>query len=330
MTPTIRRTSCLTCGSESRPLYRDVPDVLYKTPGAWTIVQCSNPGCRLLWLDPAPDPQSLIELYKDYYTHADEDDWHGWKRLLRSAHGATEDFLLAPFGIAAERRRAKVMFLANDTPATLLDVGCGDGSFLKTMADRGWAVTGLDFDAVAVRGIQERLGLEAHLGTAESMVAGGRKFDVVTSSHVIEHVPDPVKFLAQCAQLLKPGGRVIIRAPNAASIGHSLYGQFWIGLDPPRHLYAFTLPALIACGEKAGLKVLWSKSTDANAGGLLAISHFLRRYGMYRLDWLSKLQILKWMILSLALALRARFAMWRDATSGEELHAVFRVGDAPR
>ncbi len=321
---TTPRPVCLTCGSESRQLYRDVSDQLFGAPGTWTVVQCSNPGCRLVWLDPAPHPESLIELYKDYFTHGDEADWGGWKRVLRSMHGSTEDFVLTPFGIAAERRRAKRMFLVDDRPATLLDVGCGDGSFLKTMAARGWTVMGIDFDVAAIRGIRERFGLEAQVGTAESMAASGRRFDVVTASHVIEHVSDPVRFLADCARLLKPGGRVIVRTPNAASLGHSLFGRSWRGLEPPRHLFVFTRPSLIACGEKAGLKVVSCATTDASAGPILAISHFLQRYGYYRLDLLSKPQILKWLVISPLFALRARFAMWRNAASGEELHAVFR------
>jgi SAM-dependent methyltransferase len=321
---TIRRTVCCACGSDSRQLYREVPDGLYDTPGAWTVVQCSSSACGLLWLDPAPHPDDLILLYKDYVTHGESATWHGMKRMLRSAHRLTEDCLLTPFGIAAERRRARVMFLENQPPATLLDVGCGGGDFLNTMAARGWTVTGVDFDAEAVRGIQERLGLEAYIGTAESMAASGRKFAVVTAHHVIEHVPDPVKFLAECAKLLEVGGRVIIRTPNAAGVGLAAFGRSWLGLDPPRHLCVFTRPSLIACGKKAGLEALSCESTDANAGSILATSYFIQRDGKYQLELLSKPDILKWMIIAPLFAVRARRALRQNNHCGEELHAVFR------
>jgi 2-polyprenyl-3-methyl-5-hydroxy-6-metoxy-1,4-benzoquinol methylase len=155
------------------------------------------------------------------------------------------------------------MFLHDRPSATLLDVGCGDGAFIKSMADRGWDVMGVDFDPAAVRGVQVRLNLEAHVGTAESMVAAGRRFDVVTASHVIEHVPDPIGFLATCAKLLQEGGRLVIKTPNAASIGHFSYGRSWYALDSPRHLYVFSRPSLIACGDQAGLSTLSCFSTDA-------------------------------------------------------------------
>ena len=323
MIRTIRRALCLACESASEPLYRELPDGLYDIQGTWTVVRCSNPACGLLWLDPSPHPEDLIELYTDYVTHGDEATWHGMKRLLRTAHGVADDCLLAPFGIAAERRRARAMFLEDAPPTTLLDVGCGGGSFLSTMAARGWDVTGVDFDAVAVRGIKERLGLEAYVGTVESMAESGRKFDVVTAHHVIEHVPDPVKFLVECARLLKDGGRVIIRTPNAASIGLAYFGRSWLGLDPPRHLCVFTRPSLIACGEKAALKVLSCISTDANAGSTMATSYFIRRYGKYRLELLSMTDILKWICISPVFAVRARRAIRRDDSCGDELHAVF-------
>lgn len=325
MIRTVQRVTCIACGGKGEALYRDLQDRLYNAPGTWTIVQCTNPACRLLWLDPAPHPDDLGELYKEYYTHGDDANWGAAKRLRRSAYEFLVDVLLAPFGITAEMKRSHAMFLDEQPAASLLDVGCGDGGFLKSMADRGWAVTGVDFDPAAVRGIRDRLNLEAHVGTAESMVATRRKFDVVTASHVIEHVPDPIGFLATCATLLKEGGRLVIKTPNAASIGHFSYGGCWYALDPPRHLYVFSRPSLIACGDKAGLSLLSCFSTDASANHVLMASHFVRRHGGYRWELMSKLDRVTALAISPLLALRARFEFWRNSSSGEELVAVFQT-----
>jgi 2-polyprenyl-3-methyl-5-hydroxy-6-metoxy-1,4-benzoquinol methylase len=197
------------------------------------------------------------------------------------------------------------------------------------MADRGWDVMGVDFDPAAVRGVQDRLNLEAHVGTAESMVAAGRRFDVVTASHVIEHVPDPIGFLATCAKLLKKGGRLVIKTPNAAGIGHFSYGRSWYDLDPPRHLYVFSRPSLIACGDQAGLSTLSCFSTDANADHVLTASYFLHKYGKCRWKLMSKRERITWLAVSPLLALRARFGLKRNEGSGEELVAVFRRTQGP-
>jgi len=279
-----------------------------------------------MWLDPAPHADDLGLLYRDYHTHSDVEDLRPSLRFARSLYRLIADCLLFLFGLPAERRRARLMFIGGEDPATLMDIGCGDGSFLREMADRGWQVSGVDFDAEAVAQIRARHRLDVQVGTVESLVANGRKYDVVTASHVIEHVPDPIEFLRKCGQLLRPGGRVILRTPNCISFGHRRYGRAWRGLEPPRHLQLFTTLSLAACARKAGLKTVSCRTTAADAEGILIVSHFLCRKGAFQLEGLSKRDLLEWMIVAPVLAVRAKLAWLRDKGCGEEIYAVFVSG----
>lgn len=72
--------------------------------------------------------------------------------------------------------------------------------------------------------------------TVELIVESGATFDVVTASHVIEQVPDPVEFLSRRCRLLRPGGRVVLKTPNAGSFGSHRHGRAWRGSEPPGSL----------------------------------------------------------------------------------------------
>ena len=63
----------------------------------------------------------------------------------------------------ADMRRHLAAAGVSRGPLTLLDFGCGGGSYLCEMAGRGWQVTGLDVSPQVVRSIQEQLGFEADL-----------------------------------------------------------------------------------------------------------------------------------------------------------------------
>jgi 2-polyprenyl-3-methyl-5-hydroxy-6-metoxy-1,4-benzoquinol methylase len=95
-------------------------------------------------------------------------------------------------------------------------------------------------------------------------------------NHVIEHVHDPVALMAECARILKPGGSLVIVTPNIESYGHRVFGAFWRGLEPPRHLHIFSLSALTRCAERAGFRSSKSWTTPVNAASFYLSSRALK------------------------------------------------------
>jgi len=124
-----------------------------------------------------------------------------------------------------------------------LDVGCGDGSFLRVATRCGWCAIGLDPDVNAVASCRSNALAVLH-GGIELFDAMENRFDVITLNHVIEHVPDPVELLRSCYRLLKPGGQLWLQTPNIDSLGIRRYGRHWRGLEPPRHLVLFNPASL--------------------------------------------------------------------------------------
>lgn len=108
-------------------------------------------------------------------------------------------------------------------PATVLDVGCGTGTLLTApLAERFPEVSfhGIDPDPTTIevaRGLHHRLANLAFSSPGE--LAAEATFDLVIASEVIEHVEDPLAFLAQLRSRLSPGGRVLLTTPNG-------YGPF--------------------------------------------------------------------------------------------------------
>jgi 2-polyprenyl-3-methyl-5-hydroxy-6-metoxy-1,4-benzoquinol methylase len=116
-------------------------------------------------------------------------------------------------------RRLLQMYLPLFAPCrSILDVGCGPGTFLELLRqqNRERTLLGVDVDAEMVTRTMEK-GFDARCMRAQELSADALgQFDGVYAGHIIEHMagPEMLQFLLACYQLLTPAGVLLIRTPN--------------------------------------------------------------------------------------------------------------------
>lgn len=270
------RPRCYLCQSEGRILYQGLRDRLFSAPGDWTLKECQNTDCGLVWLDPIPLPEDIGKAYAHYYTHGmPEKRMQGY--LSRVVNGLIRRVLVA----MKERHPIASMYLGDLKPGRLLEVGCGEGTFLNKLRQHGWSVDGVDLDSKAVEQAEKTYGICVHAGDLESAGFPEACFDAVVMNHVIEHVFDPVALLRECRRVLKPGGRLVVVTPNIRSWGHGRFGQFWRGLEPPRHIHLFTCSAFSRCAQDADFDKHQVVTTAINASVILRGSLDILQHGKH-------------------------------------------------
>jgi SAM-dependent methyltransferase len=140
------------------------------------------------------------------------------------------------------------------SPGRLLDVGCGKGRFLAAARDAGWEVRGVEFAPASAEAARVAYGIDVAVGDfLEVGLKGG--FDAITMWHVLEHMPDPFAAVTRAADLLRPGGSLVISVPNIESLQARLGGEQWFHLDLPRHLMHFSPRSLSALVARTGLRL---------------------------------------------------------------------------
>ncbi|HET6387730.1 bifunctional 2-polyprenyl-6-hydroxyphenol methylase/3-demethylubiquinol 3-O-methyltransferase UbiG [Hyphomicrobium sp.] len=102
---------------------------------------------------------------------------------------------------------------------TAVDIGCGGGLVAEPLARMGATVTAIDpseRNIAIAKAHAEPQGLEIDYRAVlvEDLVAEGRSYDIVACLEVVEHVPDPAKFIAECAALVAPGGLAVFSTLN--------------------------------------------------------------------------------------------------------------------
>jgi len=270
---------CYLCGREGVELYRDAVDPFFGAPGTWTVKRCPEPSCGLIWLDPMPLAEDLHLAYRQYFTHAPEASQKRGADIRAALYFLYKTVAVLPASLTGLRRaqvRLDGMFLDEQKPGKLLDVGCGDGKFLDRMKTRGWEPYGVDLDTKAIAHAKAKYGLDLLCGDLEGARFPTNHFQAVTLNQVIEHIPDPVRLLKEACRVTGPGGRVVVTTPCTSGRGHQTYGKFWFGLDAPRHLHLFNPRNLSEAANRAGLTVERSGTTAARADIFLGASESIR------------------------------------------------------
>lgn len=235
-------TCCLVCRSSSivpvlrreevpvhqNLLFDDQEAAVAVRRGDLDLVLCGT--CGLIF-NRAFDP-SLLE-YGDHYKNPQEDSptyGHYISRLLRH--------LVDQRGIWNK---------------SILEIGCGDGSFLRRLVERGFGNVGLGFDPSytgATRDLDGRLRFETRRYEAATVHG---EYDWVICRHVIEHVDDPLYLLRLIGSTLyaRYQARVFLETPTVAWIlRHHVFWDFFY-----EHRSYFSQGSLRVACEIAGMNV---------------------------------------------------------------------------
>ncbi len=144
-----------------------------------------------------------------------------------------------------EIRRLHERILAQ-IPATaewILDVGCGSGWLAKELVPQKRKVISMDITDINPIKIQRRMSSEYHNAVVADVFELPFKadsIDCIVASEIIEHVPDPAKFMKALFSVLKPGGRFIITTPYNEFIRTSLCIHCNRLTPHNAHLHSFT------------------------------------------------------------------------------------------
>lgn len=197
----------------------------------------------MTFLSPRPTEQAMLSLYQgdNYFSGATQ----GY------ANYADQELALR----ATFRRLLGYLKSHENTGGDLLEVGCGYGYLLDEAKPYFRLRMGSDFSAGAV----EQAGQ-----SADQVFAGGLdvvpeslQFDCIIAVHVIEHVYRPYEFISDAMKRLRPGGTLLLAAPDFGSYWRKMMGKRWPSFKLPEHILYFdkrTLPSLLARGGLKNIK----------------------------------------------------------------------------
>lgn len=240
--PTIHYTHCPVCKSDKITNLFSVKDYTV-SGGQFTIAECMH--CTLRFTQDVPTQDQIGAYYKseDYISHTNTK-----KGLINSLYQNVR-------GITMKQKAATVKQYTGLQKGSLLDVGCGTGSFLHAMRVQGWQVAGLEPDADAREMAQQLYGLAVQ-PSHQIFELSSDTYNAITLWHVLEHVHQLHEYVAQLKQLLTQNGKLFIAVPNYTSRDAQTYGTYWAAYDVPRHLYHFSPQSMNVLLQQHGLKVV--------------------------------------------------------------------------
>ena len=218
---------CPLCGSRSRLFSRQ------KFRG-WDVINRVCQYCGLVYQSPRMSESETAEFYQAGY---------------RQVYQGDENPIAKDFTTQTARAESLLGFVQTHITSISrhLDIGCSTGLILQHFKKQyGCQPVGIE-PGDAYRNYASQQGLRVYKALDELENAKEAQFDLISMSHVLEHLPDPVGYLAHLrGALLEPNGWLLLEVPNLYA-----HDSFEIA-----HLVSFSSHSLTQAMEKAGFEIV--------------------------------------------------------------------------
>jgi 2-polyprenyl-3-methyl-5-hydroxy-6-metoxy-1,4-benzoquinol methylase len=236
---------CAKCGSENLREPEGFGGLLRVTSDSriWVaqgrIAQCIDCGLVQKPITPtlAEELTAIYSQYDLYFQGAGKE-----QKVFINGIGQPRSELLLDYFFSVVRG------VSSNAERTWLDLGCGKGNLLRAMSlsHPGWKLFGAD------QGEKNRSHIEGGIGI-EGYIAGGieaitESYDVISLSHVLEHISDPLIFLESIRSHLNGNGYLLIAVPNL------LQNPF--DLLVADHCLHFSISQLTGLVEEVGFEIV--------------------------------------------------------------------------
>jgi SAM-dependent methyltransferase len=149
---------------------------------------------------------------------------------------------------------ASIERYTGDRRGTAVETGCAEGTLLLHLRNRGWQSVGIEPDAKTVAAVKERNGLDLRAGAFPQVPAPA--CDLFIACDVLEHVPEPLRFLGAAHQALRPGGVLFLQLPllerQVPDFGDMNERVF----DAQEHVFIYSRDSITTLLETVGFEVL--------------------------------------------------------------------------
>jgi 2-polyprenyl-3-methyl-5-hydroxy-6-metoxy-1,4-benzoquinol methylase len=207
------------------------------------LVRCR--GCDMRYHARVLDAAGLSRLYATWIDGAQIE-------RFEAAHGRESRFAV---GRQLVKHVLRMHALAgHGEHMKVLDFGCGDGRTLRVVDALGLQAIGVDASATRMERAA-RAGLSVHPTLEAALGEAGGSVDAIVMSEVIEHLVAPRPVLESLVAALRPGGVILIEAPDARGIDGAPKGfeQMRV-VHPLEHVNAFTPKTLETLARRVGLE----------------------------------------------------------------------------
>jgi 2-polyprenyl-3-methyl-5-hydroxy-6-metoxy-1,4-benzoquinol methylase len=120
---------------------------------------------------------------------------------------------------------------------SILDVGCGNGSFLDSVSDLFREFYASEFNEFAFKKAKQKVPGIINVGNDLSQLKG--KIAVITLWHVLEHIPNPQEFLEKLKNHMDSESRMIFEVPNSDSLNFKIFKRNYNWISLPEHVFFY-------------------------------------------------------------------------------------------